>query len=761
MSGPARAAAGRPAGDRHRQRFLGSLAFEPDPFQIEAFDAVDGGRSVLVSAPTGSGKTLVAAYAVSRALHGGGKAFYTTPLKALSNQKFGELAAEHGNERVGLLTGDSAVRPEAPVVVMTTEVLRNMLLAGSALLAGLRAVVLDEVHYLQDPYRGGVWEEVLVLCPPEVTFVCLSATVSNAHELGDWLTSVRGPTSVVVERHRPVDLRHHLALHRRAEGGDGTTDLVPLLRDGGPGLETLRLDQTARRLLQFEAAPRWRGGSRRGPRLPIRAPRRTELLDELTARELLPAIVFIFSRAACDEAVAQCLRDGMRLTDAAERAEIRRLAELHVEELSDDALDVLGYLQWLEGLTSGIASHHAGLVPAFRETVEECFGAGLLRVVFATETLSLGINMPARTVAIERFDKYGSAGRAPLTSGEYAQLTGRAGRRGLDDEGNAVVLWSYDTPVAEMARVAVAPPPDLRSAFRPTYNLAVNLVRRFDRERAISVLRRSFAQWQADVAARRRAAAVAGQETPKTASGRRRAPAAPRDVLVEHLGRRLAVLEELEYVDDWRLTGRGHALSRIYHECDLLLAETLAAEVLDGLEPSVLAGVLSSLVFERRRARRVHGGPGGPVRPRSGHMRGVRRSPGSPGRGGDRVGERRRQELVHRLALVHDVGDRIRAVEEVHLVPRTRQPEPGLAGAVCSWARGASLGVVLEVATREIGEIAPGDFVRTVKQLVDLVGQVAVVAPDPRTAAAAEEAIRLLRRDVVAAGGAPDLGTDA
>jgi superfamily II RNA helicase len=762
LSGLACAAQGQPAGDDHRRRFLGALAFEPDPFQLEAFDAVDAGRSVLVSAPTGSGKTLVAAYAVSRALRGGGKAFYTTPLKALSNQKFGELAAEHGIERVGLLTGDTAVRPDAPVVVMTTEVLRNMLLAGSDLLAGLRTVVLDEVHYLQDPYRGGVWEEVLVLCPPEVSFVCLSATVSNARELGDWLTSVRGPTSVVVERHRPVDLRHHLAVHRRADGSDGTTELLALLRDGGPGAEALRLDHAARRLAPFDAGPRWRGGGRGGPRLPFRAPRRAELVDELTARELLPAIIFIFSRAACDEAVAQCLREGMRLADQAERAEIRRLAELHVEELSDDALDVLGYPHWLEGLTSGIASHHAGLVPAFRETVEECFAAGLLRVVFATETLSLGINMPARTVAIERFDKYGGAGRAPLTSGEYAQLTGRAGRRGLDDEGHAVVLWSHDTPVAEMARVAVAPPPDLRSAFRPTYNLAVNLVRRFDRERAVSVLRRSFAQWQSDVAARRRAAAVPGREPARTQKARRGGHGATRDVLVEHLGRRLAVLEELEYVDDWRLTGRGDALSRIYHECDLLLAETLAAEILDDLEPSVLAGVLSSLVFERRRARRVHGGPGGPQRPRPGRPRATRRNRGVAGRGGgDRVGERRRQELVERLAYVHDVGDRIRAVEEVHLVPRTRQPEPGLAGAVCSWARGASFGTVLEVATQDIGEIAPGDFVRTVKQLVDLVGQVAMVAPDPRTAAAADEAMRQLRRDVVAAGGAPDLGAEA
>jgi ATP-dependent RNA helicase HelY len=770
-----------PSANPGRARFLRRLKFQADPFQIEAFDALDDGRSVLVSAPTGSGKTLVAAYAVDQALSAGGKAFYTTPLKALSNQKFSELSSAHGGERVGLLTGDISLRPEAPVVVMTTEVLRNMLLAGSDLLVGLRTVVLDEVHYLQDPYRGGVWEEVIVLTPPTVTFVCLSATVSNAHELGDWLTSVRGPTTVVVERRRPVVLRHHLAVHRRHPegGGEPETELLALLHDGRPGGEALRLDQIARRIAHLDPAPRWRGDERRGPRLPFRGPRRTELVEALDERELLPAIVFIFSRAACDDAVGQCLREGMRLTDHHQRAQIRHIAEAHVEDLSDDALDVLGYTQWLEGLTSGIAAHHAGLVPAFRETVEECFAAGLLQVVFATETLSLGINMPARTVAIERFEKYGSAGRAPLTSGEYAQLTGRAGRRGLDDVGNAVVLWAPDTSVAEMARIAVAPPPDLRSAFRPTYNLAVNLVRRFDRPTAVSVLRRSFAQWQADAAAaahhgapvaelggghsgsdekrRRRGSRDGGPEEGRTA-GRGGAgggrPRERRDILVDHLGRRLAVLEELGYVDEWRLTSRGARLSRVYHECDLLVAEALAEDVLADAEPAVLAGVLSSLVFEKRRARRPPGGPShGRRRAAREATRRQRRGKG----GGDRLGEGRRQEIASRLATLEGLAEQIRGVEEVHLVPRTRQPELGLAGAVASWARGASFGTVLEVASQDVGEIAPGDFVRTVKQLVDLVGQVANVAADPGTAGAADAAMRLLRRDVVAAGGAPDL----
>ncbi len=482
--------------------------------------------------------------------------------------------ASYGEDHVGLLTGDTTVRPRAPVVVMTTEVLRNMLLAGSDLLEGLHTVVLDEVHFIQDPYRGGVWEEVLVMAPAEVRFVCLSATVNNANELGGWLRSVRGDTAVIVERERPIVLRHHFTVHRRE---DDTTLMLPLLQPNGrPGEEGLRIDQAVRRALQGGRAAHWQSRGR-GPRLPYRPPLRTEIVDELAQLDMLPAIVFIFSRAACDDAVRQVMREGVRLTDKQERAAIREIVERRVESLGDEDLRVLGYDEWLEGLERGLAAHHAGLVPVFRETVEECFEAGLLKVVFATETLSLGINMPARSVVIERFTKYGGAGRATLTSGEYLQLTGRAGRRGLDEEGHAVVSWSNELTFAEVARVATAPPPDLRSAFRPTYNLAVNLVARFDRETAHAVLRRSFAQWQA--------------RTP--------------DSLTRLLDHRLGVLEKLGYVEGWSLTPEGRQLSRIYHDCDLLIAEALRSEILCDAEPSVLAGVLSTVVFEPRRARRA------------------------------------------------------------------------------------------------------------------------------------------------------------
>jgi superfamily II RNA helicase len=691
--------------------FEAGLPFALDDFQHDAFRALDAGQSVLVSAPTGSGKTLVAEYAVHRALCARGKAFYTTPLKALSNQKYNELVATYGADHVGLLTGDTTVRPRAPVVVMTTEVLRNMLLAGSDLLESLHTVVLDEVHFIQDPYRGGVWEEVLVLSPPEVRFVCLSATVNNAEELGGWLRSVRGETAVIVERQRPIVLRHHFAVRRRE---DEQIIVLPLLQDNGrPGGEGLRLDQAVRRALQGRPA-HWQPRGR-GPRLPFRSPLRTEMVQELGTRDMLPAIVFIFSRAACDDAVRQVVRDGVRLTDVAERAAIRAVAERRVDPLSDEDLRVLGYAEWLEGLERGVAAHHAGLVPVFRETVEECFEAGLLKVVFATETLSLGINMPARSVVIERFSKYGSAGRAMLTSGEYLQLTGRAGRRGLDEEGHAVVAWSSEITFAEAARVASAAPPDLRSAFRPTYNLAVNLVARFDRATAHAVLRRSFAQWQA--------------RTP--------------DLLERQLDQRMAVLESMGYLDGWALTGAGRRLSRIYHEADLLVAEALGTDVLRGAEPSVLAGVLSSVVFEPRRARRVPGHHGHPHGPKRGKRRGPLQ---------DRLGDKRTAELASRGQAIAAIAERIRATEETLHVPRTRQPAPGLATAVASWVRGAGFSTALGVAARDVGELAPGDFVRTMKSVADLAQQVSHIAADPGVAAAAREAVDQLVRGVVAGG---------
>jgi ATP-dependent RNA helicase HelY len=463
-------------------------AFELDPFQRRAVEAIDRGESVLVAAPTGAGKTVVAEHAVAAALAEGAKAFYTTPIKALSNQKFADLARRHGAERVGLLTGDNSINPDAPVVVMTTEVLRNMIYASTPALRGLRFVVLDEVHYLQDTYRGPVWEEVIIHLPPEVRLVCLSATVSNADEVAEWLRAVRGPTTLVLEEERPVELRHlYLVGDRQSE----REHLLPTLVDGRPNHEASRFDNDA-------------GGGRPGRRGQRRArrtsytPRRPEVVEMLGQRDMLPALYFIFSRAACDDAVRACLDAGLRLTTPDERARIREIVEERTGSLTASDLDVLGYDRWVAALEAGLAAHHAGMVPPFKETVEACFAEGLVKAVFATETLALGVNMPARTVVIERLTKFTGEARAFLTPGEYTQLTGRAGRRGIDDLGYAVVLWSPFVAFDQVADLASSRTYGLRSAFRPTYNMAANLVARYEPGQARHLLNLSFAQFQAD-----------------------------------------------------------------------------------------------------------------------------------------------------------------------------------------------------------------------------------------------------------------------
>ncbi len=466
-----------------RDRFERSLPFDLDDFQSRALDALDAGSSVVVAAPTGSGKTIVAEYAVERALAAGAKAFYTTPIKALSNQKYAELVTRHGSASVGLLTGDTARNEQAPVVVMTTEVLRNMLYARSRALEGLRYVVLDEVHFLQDAYRGSVWEEVIINAAPEVDLVCLSATVSNAEVLADWISSIRGRTEVVVHDVRPIELHQ---LHLVGDRADHSVHVLDVFVRGGPNPEGLRLDaeQPAR-------------AGRVAIRRPT-TPRRTEVIDELRALDLLPALYFIFSRAGCDEAVRQALVAGFRLTLPVERARIAEIVARHTRELNADDRRALDFDAFAAALDAGIAAHHAGMVPAFREAVESCFVEGLVKVVFATETLALGINMPARTVVIEKLSKFTGAGHQLLSPAEYTQLTGRAGRRGIDDIGHAATLWNPFTRFEDVAALAAQRTFELRSAFRPTFNMAANLVRRTTRERAHDLLQRSFAQFQLD-----------------------------------------------------------------------------------------------------------------------------------------------------------------------------------------------------------------------------------------------------------------------
>jgi ATP-dependent RNA helicase HelY len=790
MNGPKDGDGSAGTDERPTARFAATLGFTLDDFQRKAIEHLLAGQDVLVAAPTGAGKTVVGEFACAHALETGGVTFYTTPIKALSNQKYRDLCARHGEDRVGLLTGDRSINGRAPIVVMTTEILRNMIYEADAVLDRLRYVVLDEVHYLADRARGAVWEEVIVQLPAHVRLIALSATVSNAEDFGAWLALVRGGCALVLEERRPVPLRHHYfvndRLHdtfRSSRSGSSARqrDLASQALGGVPNPEVLMLEQRARRRVVDRRGRRVRDGVR------LRWPSREEVAAELARRGWLPAIVFVFSRQGCDDAVAQLRQSGIRLTSAEERVLISEAVDERLWELPLEDLEVLGLSRWRRSLLDGVAAHHAGLVPLFKEIIESLFQQGLLKLVFATETLALGINMPARSVVIERLEKYDGEGHVLLTPGQYTQLTGRAGRRGIDDIGHAVVLHQRSVEFRQVAGLVGTRSYPLHSSFRPSYNMVVNLLRRHDIERAERVLRASFAQFETDADVARDARRLAELESAMTeapstpecengdwgeywsirrelteherASGRSgrdgvrpggrggargchrgrgrsttdraridglRAAlgahachdcserhiheAQQRSIDREHaesdrlrrsieqrtgsLVRRFHLLAEVlrrrGYLerDSDRVTDDGRILAGVYADVDLLVAELVARGSLDGYGPADLAGIAALLVHEPRRDD---------VLPPD-------RLPTSA--------------LDTAAAEIQLLATELRAVEaEVGITPM-RDLDAGFVEPVVRWATGATL----EEAVGE-RDISGGDFVRNVKQVIDLLGQ--------------------------------------
>jgi ATP-dependent RNA helicase HelY len=839
--------------------FWQRLPFKPDDFQVEAAEAIAEGQSVVVTAPTGSGKTLVAEAAIHLALVRGERAFYTTPIKALSNQKYSDLVEAYGPERVGLLTGDNVINGDSEIVVMTTEVLRNMIYAESRRLDKVGLVILDEVHYLQDRTRGAVWEEVIIHAPQHLQLVCLSATVSNNQEFAAWVGERRGHTRLVATDHRPVPLESMYMIRDRM--GSQTLHLLPMFveRDG-----RRRSNPRIEHMLGLE----------RGRRRRFKSPNRIETVERLAEEGMLPAIFFIFSRAGCDTATHRLVDAGVRLTDATQRAVIRESAETRTSHLGDQDLEVLGYDRWITGLEAGVASHHAGLVPAFKETVEALFEAGLLKVVFATETLALGINMPARTVVLESLSKFNGETHELMRPGDYTQLTGRAGRRGIDVEGYGVVLHSPFVRFENTTEIASIGSHPLRSSFRPTYNMTANLVANYDQEEAEELLEASFAAFQREgdrhsaettiealehtlgkeeaqahcdrgsiegylalvesatpgrygdriastlgpgqvvdikggsrdgrhLVMKRLArkdggarylvlstsgrvstigyrdvvdgSTVAGElevplplrpkdrryvqdllrllrkvpplestkqirkhpvidhpvaECPDASrhlAAARRAARIRRRLeqyraarrgsghgLVEEFGSIRDLLEEMGYLRGWELTPRGERLRGIYNESDLLLAEALEQGVFHGLDPSELAALTSVFVYEPRTdTASVSEWPTALLAERWGDL------------------ERIWKEL----------GERERALR---LTP-TRRPDPGFGQPAHEWASGVDFD---DLPTRGM---APGDFVRVSRQLVDLVRQLRDAGPGLSEEAVA--ALKAVDRGVVAAQG--------
>jgi ATP-dependent RNA helicase HelY len=842
--------------------FFADLSFRPDLFQVVAAEAIETGASVVVAAPTGSGKTLVAEVAVHLALLRGRRAFYTTPIKALSNQKFADFRVTYGEDRVGLLTGDNSVNGEAPIVVMTTEVLRNMIYSDPRALDDLDTVILDEVHYLQDRFRGAVWEEVIIHAPSHIQLVCLSATVSNADEFTDWVRTRRGPTTLVLEETRPVPLESLYAMKDRFSDNGLIVEPMLVRRKGKtePNPDVVRL------------LARKRSGRR------YATPRRGEMVSALAAREMLPAIYFIFSRAGCEDAAERLQESGANFTTPDERSRIREHAEQRTSHLDDQDLEILGYDRWISMLLSGVAAHHAGLVPAFKETVEELFLRGLIRVVFATETLALGINMPAKTVVLENLSRFTGETHEVLRPGDFTQLTGRAGRRGIDTQGYGVVLYSRFIEFGRVAGIASAGSHALRSSFRPTYNMAANLVANYPQEQAERLLNASYGQYQRrrNISSLRRTLepkeqrladlekdatcergdvgeylrhlrAVDGAGLKKAAGGFISAlqpgqvleipagkrsgryvvvkqwrgadpprvvvlsengniaqfrssdlgpgtvrlgaltlpkPYQPRNPrfqqtvaaalrtfeptctdpmqpartdpvtdhpvadcperathikaarLIDRAGREvkrlrhqlalegeglvaefhaiLDLLSEWGYVDGWSLTAGGERLRMIYNEIDLLVADTVSRGVFDDLDPAETAALASCFVHEPRTEQND-----------------------------DRLPTLR---LTERWKMVVDRGNALNRAERHRHLPETRAPHAGFSGLAFAWAHGQDLDSLLGD-----DDLAAGDFVRTCRQLLDLLRQLRDAEPSLRRQAA--DAIRMLDRGVVAAGG--------
>ena len=763
--------------------FVQSFDFEFDPFQISACHAVEDGKGVLVAAPTGAGKTVVGEFAAYAALKAGKKCFYTTPIKALSNQKYAEFAEKFGEDRVGLLTGDTSINSEAEILVMTTEVLRNMLYAGSNTLTNLGAVVMDEVHYLADKFRGAVWEEVLIHLMESVQVISLSATVSNAEEFGEWLGEIRGETEVIVSEIRPIPLFQHVLIGNR---------LLDLFEQ--PGRVNPEILQRER-----EAIRRSSMGRNRRSRFDEPSDRlsRAEIIEKLQRENLLPAITFIFSRIGCDAAVKQCLQAGLRLTSPQEREEIRATALRYTQNIAEEDLEVLGFTAWLTALERGIAAHHAGLLPSFKGAVEDLFQRGLVKAVFATETLALGINMPARTVVLERLVKFNGEAHVPITPGEYTQLTGRAGRRGIDIEGNAVIQWSPTVDSASAAGLASTRTYPLRSSFSPSYNMSINLISQFGKERARRSLESSFAQFQADRAVvgltrqiRKNEALIeelmkdaachlgdfaeyarfrrsikevevllGRRDQRKTFDNRQRghlegelsdlrkamkshpshgcADREEHSRLAERAGRLTRendglisrvenrthviaktfdqicqVLDHLDYIHGEKPTAQGKILTKIYAESDLLLTESIRRGLLSDLSGAELLAVVSCMIFETRSSENI--------------------APKMPS-----------AKVTSTITEVLYLWAELEKIEADFGVQTQREPDAGFAFISYRWATGNSLANVLKGS-----DMSVGDFVRSTKQLIDLLNQIAGASEDLRPIC--KEGIKKIDRGVVA-----------
>jgi superfamily II RNA helicase len=664
------------------------------PFQVRAVEAIQAGHDVLVAAPTGAGKTLVAEYAIEDAVKRGRRTIYTAPIKALSNQKYRDFRADGID--VGLMTGDVTIHPGAQVLVMTTEILRNSIFENPRSLEAVAYVVFDEVHFMDDVERGSVWEESLIFAPKDVRFVCLSATIPNAAELGAWLSEIRGRETVVIQSsRRPVPLDHRFWT---AHSGAFEPDELDRVRKR----EALAVGRASKggRKQSRSREERRNGGHARARSEWNAAPSAVPLLDELQARELLPVLVFSFSR-----------KDVERLARANESRELLTQPEHEaMRTLQDELLRVYsldrGFLigEIMSMARRGIGFHHAGMLPVHKEVVERMFTSGLIKMLFTTETFALGINMPARTVVFQALRKFDGVGFDYLSTRDYLQMAGRAGRQGLDKEGLVFSLLSpRDLVEAPIKRLMSGRAEPVESRFKLSFSSILHLVERLGRQRVPEAWEKSFNQFQHR------------DGTPKQREQNSREQ---RRVLDAHL----SFLEERKYLDGDVLTPRGH-VAKLINGFELQVTELLFRGTLENLGVEALAVVFVGLVYEERRRQDAGWIPS--------KMQGTIRT--------------KVQKDVHELisaAAVHGLSGSIKV------------PDWGLTPVTIAWIDGAdfeSLG--------ELTEATAGDVVRNFRMSIQLMRQVRrAIHPDWDVHARLGETMEALNRDVVDARAQLDLG---
>ncbi len=628
--------------------------FTLDPFQEEALQAIDRGQSTIVAAPTGSGKTLIAEYAIARALEAGERVVYTAPIKAISNQKFRDFTKRWGEDKVGILTGDVAIRPEAPCCIMTTEIFRNCIFEGTRL-EKVRWCVFDEIHFIHDEERGTVWEESIIFAPPQIRFVCLSATLPNLDELAGWMSKTRGsPFAVISTSERPVPLEHKFYTPM-----DGPLDLAKLKKVARPWKPPHEHEDDRR------GRKRGYGRQRREVRRPPRPPRPDPLrvIDSVARTGRLPCLYFAFGRRACQElATAQ---SGKRWLSREEEA--RALALFDDLAKRFDLEGTSGAVTLRRLVQAGVAYHHAGMLPTMKEIVEQLFGAGLLKILFATETFALGVNMPAASVIFDDIHKFDGIDFDVLKVRDYQQMAGRAGRRGMDDRGT-VFAQTSGTPedARACAHLVNGKSEPIESRFQLSYATILNLLGRLG-DRLLDVAERSFAAYQAEHGP--------GGMPPR-----------------ELLSRRLEILKKFRYCDGNRLTDKGRFAARVFGY-EVQVAELVWAKRLADLDEKLLAALFVAMVYE----------------PRKGTWH-------RPVQADDLEALRERfQAPVEAIRLAED---------RRHLPLLTKGFSFHLSAAAMAWVEGAGFGEL-----RDHAALDPGDLIRCFRQAIQVMRQTRQALP--------------------------------